>query len=342
MKSNRGDIAVIACNSGQKFAKNIVEYLTERYNKENLKPTFRLIDSTETHFANGEIKTTINEPIRGVDAYIVQLLDDPLDKYSVNDNFFSLLTAINAAYNSDAETITVVIPQFPNSRQERRKGRESLTAMLASRFMEEAGADRILTIDIHSEAIVGFSKKAKLDNLHASRHIIKALHSYNIIDDNTVMVAPDVGSAETVRYYSRELKKEMAMIVKERDYSKPSTVISAQLVGNVKDKNVVIVDDMIATGGTLIAACKTLKDFGAKSINVAVTFPFFNGSAVEKIDKAYKDGIITTIIGTNAVWRGEEFTKNHPWYKEINITRYFGKVIFEINHMNSISAMLRS
>ncbi len=340
MKSSRGKLGIMSCDSGRPFAEKVISHLEDIYSKKGIEEEFKYINSQEVHFANGEIKTMISEPVRGLDLYIIQLMDDPLSKYSVNDNLMSLATAVNAAFNSDVETITAVIPQFPNSRQERRKGRESLNAAMISRFIEDAGANRVLTIDIHAEAIVGFFSKARLDNLHASKEIIRYFQAHNLVSPNTVVVAPDVGSAETARYYSREMNSDMAMIVKERDYSKASTVVSTRLVGTVKDRDILIIDDMIATGGTLIAACKTLKEYGANKINVAVTFPFFNGDAVSKIDAAYRDGYIDSIAGTNAVFRGEEFIKNHPWYREVDITKLFADVIYSINHMKSISGLI--
>lgn len=336
MSLDRGQLGIIACNSGKPFVGRMVEYLQQKF------VNFRYIKTTETHFANGEIKTTIDEPIRGMDIYIVQLMDDPLSDYSVNDNLMALATAVNAAYNSDASTITAVIPQFPNARQERRKGRESVTASMVASFIEASGASRVLTIDIHAEAIAGFFHHARLDNLHASHQLMKAMRKRDLITEKTVVVAPDVGSAETARYYSRELGTDMAMIVKERDYSKASVVIDAKLVGDVKGRNVVIVDDMIATGGTLIAACQTLKDFGAENIDVFCTFPFFNGSAIEKLDEACRTGAIRSVTGTNAVWRGTEFATEHPWYHEVDVARLFGKVILTINHMESIANMLEN
>lgn len=340
MKSNRGQLGIMSCNSGKLFTDKVVAQLEKIYNKKAREEEFCCVKSNEVHFANGEIKTVILEPVRGYDLYIVQLMDDPLSKYSVNDNIMALATAVNAAYNSDVSSITAVIPQFPNARQERRKGRESLTAAMVASFIENSGANRVLTLDIHAEAIVGFFRKARLDNLHASSEIIKHLLQNKLVDKDTVVVAPDVGSAETARYYSRELGTDMAMIVKERDYSKTSVVVSTRLVGSVKDRHVIIIDDMIATGGTLLAACQTLKDYGAKDINVAVTFPFFNGPAVENIDKAHKDGIIDSIIGTNAVFRGDNFNQQHSWYKEVDVTTLFAEVIYSVNHMKSISGFL--
>jgi len=342
MSADRGQLGIISCNSGRDFAEGVVNYLKDKYRDENHLERFRYIKTTETLFANGEIKTTIEEPIRGMDVYVIQLMDDPLNPRSTNDNLMALATAVNAAFNSDAGTITAVIPQFPNARQERRKGRESVTASMVASFIESCGAQRVLTIDIHAEAIAGFFQRTRLDNLHASRQLMDAMVHRKLIDENTVVVAPDVGSAETARYYSRELKSDMALIVKERDYSKPSTVVETRLVGDVKGRNAVIVDDMVATGGTLIAACEKLKEFGVKNIDVFCTFPFFNGSAIEKLDKAHKDGTIRSVTGTNAVWRGADFTEDHEWFNEVDITRLFAKVIYHINHMKSISNILES
>lgn len=340
MEQSRGKLGIITCRSGKAFADRVVQHIESIYGKRLGESGFKYLLSEEVHFANGELKTVLHEPVRGYDLYILQLMDDPLSSNSVNDNLMALATAVNAAYNSDPNSVTAVIPQFPNSRQERRKGRESLTAAMTAQFLEECGAGRVLTIDIHAEAIVGFFRKARLDNLHASKELIRYLRENDLISPETVVVAPDVGSAETARFYSRELKRDMAMIVKERDYSKTSTVISTRLVGNVKDRDILIIDDMIATGGTLIAACRTLKEFGARRIDVAATFPFFNGSAVQNIDAAWHEGIINTVAGTNAVWRGEDFVKKHQWYREVDVTRLFAEVIYRINHMKSISELL--
>ncbi|MCK5807959.1 ribose-phosphate diphosphokinase [bacterium] len=340
MYSDRGQLGIIACDSAREFAELVVKHLKKMYRRDNNETRFKYIKSTETMFANGEIKTTLDEPVRGSDVYVIQLVDDPLSTRSVNDNLMSLTTTINAAYNSDVSNITAVIPQFPYSRQERRKGRESLTAAMVATFMEECGMQRVLTIDIHAEAIGGFFHRARLDNLHASYSLMKAMRTRNLINETTVMVAPDVGSAETARYYSRELETDMALIVKERDYSQASTVVDTRLVGDVTNKDVIIVDDMIATGGTLLAACKRLKEFGAHTIHVFVTFAFFNGDAVEKIDAAFKEGIIHSITGTNGVWRGAAFSEKHEWYHEVDISQVFAKTIYRINHMKSISKIL--
>lgn len=209
-------------------------------------------------------------------------------------------------------------------------------------MLESAGAQRVLTLDIHAEAIQGFFRFTKLEDMHASGEIIDYLINQLKLDTkNLVVTGPDVGSAERARHYSKIFGTDLAIVDKERDYSTVSKVESMRLVGNVKDRDVLIVDDMIATGGTLINAARLLKDKGAKKIIVAISLPFFNGNAIERIQKAYEEGIIERVIGTDAVFWGEEFVAKTPWYEEVSVAPLFAKVIYNINMKRSVSQLLR-
>jgi len=339
---SRGALAIAACNSGLSFAERVIKELCIIAKKEGEKLESRLRDTQEIVFPNGEVKVVINEFIRGDDFYIIQCIDDPLSDRSVNDNLMALITAIHAAYQSDPDHITAVIPQFPYARQERRKTREAISAKLVAKFLEDAGAQRVLTLDIHAEAIQGFFSYTKLEDMHASREIKNYLLNTLKLDiKNLVVTGPDVGSAEKARHYSKRLGTSFAIVDKARDYSKPGEVESMRLVGDVKDKNVLIVDDMIATGGTMIHAAKLLKENGAKDIIVAVSLPFFNGNAVEKIERAYQEEIIKMVIGTDAVFWGESFVQNTEWYQEVTVAPLFARVIYNINRKRSVSQLLR-
>lgn len=337
----RGKIALMACKSGRPLAERVVSHLSEIFintNERDYVP--KIVESNEIWFANSEVKTVIEENIRGNDIYIIQAMDDPMSERTVNDNLLALFTAIDAAYQSDVDQITVVIPQYPYSRQERKKARECITAKLVAGFLESTQAIRVLTVDVHAEAIVGFFRKIKFENLHASRIIIDTFIN-DSSDMDFIVVAPDVGSAHRARFYSKEFQKGLAIIDKERNYAIPGTIESMRLVGDVKDKNVFIGDDMIATGSTLISACNLLKDNGAKDIYLACTFPFFNGSAIEKFDKAYSEGLIKQVIGTDCVFRGDQFKKDHPWYREVSVSPLIAKVIYNINRKQSVSELLK-
>lgn len=339
---SRGALSIAACNSGKGFANRVIQELQRIAEKENDKTVYQLKKTTETVFANREVKFVIEEFIRGDDFYIIQCIDDPLSEQSVNDNLMVLVTAIHAAYQSDPDHITAVIPQFPYSRQERRKTREAISAKIVAQLLENVGAQRVLTLDIHSEAIQGFFTYTKLENLHASGEIIDYLLNHLKLDTkNLVVTGPDVGSAEKARHYSKRLGTSFAIVDKARDYSRPSTIEKMRLVGDVKDRDILIVDDMIATGKTMLGAASLLKENGAKDIYVCVSLPFFNKDAVENIEKAYREGIIKLVVGTDAVFWGEAFVKNTEWYEEVSVAPLFARVIYNINKKRSVSQLLR-
>jgi ribose-phosphate pyrophosphokinase len=338
--SNRGELCLLACESGRPLAKRILKHLNTIISSDSPDTKLALVNTKEITFANGEIKTIIKENIRGADVYIVQAVDDPQSNKSINDNLLALMTAINAAYQSDADSITAVCPQFPYSRQERKKTREGITAKQIACFLESSGADRIITLDIHSEAIQGFFNKARMEDLHASTPLISFIKK-NLALKNLVVACADVGGAEKARYYSKKLHTSFAVVDKARDYSKESVVESMRLVGDVAGKNVLIPDDMISTGGTIVNAAKLLKKHNAKDIYVACSLPFFNHPALELIEEAYKQGYIKCIMGTDAVHWGEQFSKKHPWYIEVSIAPLFAHVIYNINTRQSVSALLK-
>lgn len=337
---HRGRLSIVACNSGKLFASRVEHALIDLIRAEDGvgEPVIR--QSQEITFANGEIKTVIEENIRGDDVYVFQCLDDPQSDKSVNDNLMALVTAINAVYQSDPDRITAVIPQFPYSRQERKKAREAITARLVANLMEAAGATRVITLDIHAEAIEGFFQRAILEDLHASKAIIQYIEE-NVPKTNMCIVAPDTGGADMARYYSNQFQCPLAVVDKARDYSKASVVESMRLVGDVDGKRIIMPDDLIATGGTLINACRLLKEHGAAEIYLACSLPFFNGNAPEKLDKAHEQGLFEVVVGTDAVIHGEAFFKAHPWYREVSVADLFGHVLFNINRKRSVSALLK-
>jgi ribose-phosphate pyrophosphokinase len=341
MMTSRGNLTILSCESGRLFAERVVNALNEIVTQNVYSEKFRLKNTEEITFANGEIKTVINENIRGDDVYIIQLLDDPNSAKSVNDNLMSLFTAINAAYQSDAESITAVIPHFSYSRQERKKTREGITAKQIAMFIEVSGANRVITLDLHAEAIQGFFQNARMEDLHASRTLINYIKTKNHFTNPLVITGPDVGSAERARHYSKALGVEFAVVDKVRDYSKISAIESMRLVGDVEGKDVLIVDDMISTGGTLVNASKVLKEKGAEKIIALSSLPFFNGNAIEKLEKATTDKVIDKVIGTDAVFHGEAFVDQHDWYEEVSVAPLFAQVIYNINRKRSVSELLR-
>lgn len=337
--NTRGEIGIISCEAGLFFAKKVLDSLDEISTKEESPCSIKQIKTKETRFANREIKTEILDSIRGLDIYIIQDVANKELPYSIDENIMALKTAIDAARRSDAHYITVILPAYPYARQDKSITRECITAALIAKEIEELGTNRVITLDIHNTATAGFFRKAILEILNAKKNICEYVKE-NIPSDNLTIIAPDTGAVRRAQEFAEKLQRPLAIVYKQRDYSKPSTVAKTILIGEVKDQDCLIVDDMIATGGTIIKVAKTLKENGANKIYVACSLAFFDGEAKTLFETAHQEGLIELIIGTDAVHQPTSFTENTKWYKEVSVAKYFAKVIFNLNHNMSISKLL--
>jgi len=266
---------VLAGTSNINLCKDIARYLK-----------LKLVNTNIKRFSDGEIYVEINENIRGNSVFLVQSTSNP-----ANDNLMELLICIDALRRSSAKNITAVIPYFGYARQDRKVvPRTSISAKLVSNLITNAGANRILTVDLHAGQIQGFFD-IPVDNLFATptfaRHIRK-----NIKNNNLICVSPDAGGVERARDLARRINVNLAIIDKRRPAQGKSIVMN--IVGNVKNKTCVIVDDIIDTGGTIVNAAKSLKNKGAKEIYVYITHAVLSNNAVEKIEKSQVKKLITT------------------------------------------------
>ena len=305
-------------------------------------------------FPNGEIKSEILESIRGKDVYIFQDVENHypvkfssgiVNNLSINDHLMTIFVTIDAAQQAGAERITLVIPNYPYARQHKAKGREGLTASRIGKIFESLGVNHIITLDIHSRDIINAFNKMRLENLHASYQIISTLTKMDgILNDDFVVVSPDTGAVDRNKFYASALKKPLALLYKERDYSKiskdatQSNISQIRLLGNVQDKTVFMADDILGTGGTLIKGMKILKENGARRIICSISLPLFSGDALDHFDQAYKEGLFYRIIGTNAVYQ-EEVIKRE-WYINVSISRLFAHVISRLHQNQSVSSLL--
>ncbi len=336
-------LKILSLNSGHRFAEQICDHLNNIAKSDNSYETkenelYSLVKGEEVTFANGELKYVIHENIRDNDVYVVQLIDDPESQKTVNDNLIALSCALNAAYYSDAARVNAVIPQFPYARQDKRKGRENISARMVGQLLEQAGAKRVITLDLHSETIEGFFSGLKLENLHMGGIFIEYVKK-NMPQDNFMIVSPDVGSAKRGGFFARELGVNLAIINKERNYAMPSAISEMRLVGKVYGKNVLITDDMISTGNTLLSALELLKNEGAEKIYIAVPLSYFSGHAIAAFDKAYEKGLFEEVISSNAVQWGRKL-KDKSWYTELDISKLFAHVIYNLHMGKSVSRLL--
>ena len=308
-----------------------------------------------TSFPNGEVKAEIQESIRGKDVYIFQDVEnrypvrfhgcDEGKALTINDHLMTLFVTIDAARQAGAQRITLVIPNYPYARQHKAKGREGLTASRIGKMFESLGVCQLITLDIHSRDIMNSFTTMRLENLHASYQIIRALSRLEgILDDDFVVVSPDTGAVDRNKFFASTLKKPLALLYKERDYSKvcknvsESNISQLRLLGNVKDKTVFMADDLLGTGGTLIKGMELLKKNGARRVICSISLPLFSGDAVSYFDKAYGEGLFYRIIGTNAVYQ-EEVLKR-PWYISVSISKLFAQAISRLHNKLSISSLL--
>ncbi len=223
-------------------------------------------------FSDGEIWVKFLENIRGSDIFIIQSTNPPAE------NLMELLIMVDAAKRASAQRITAVIPYFGYSRQDRKdQPRVSITAKLVANLITVAGADRVITMDLHAAQIQGFFD-IPFDHLYGSS-IFSGL--FNEIKDNLVVVSPDVGGIKIARSYAKRLNASLVVIDKRRPKQNLAEVV--HIIGSVKDKDVLIVDDLIDTGGTFVGAIEALKKEGAREIYGAITHPLFSGPAIERI-----------------------------------------------------------
>ncbi|MDR1325173.1 MAG: ribose-phosphate diphosphokinase [Treponema sp.] len=306
-------------------------------------------------FPNGEVKAELMESIRGKDVYLVQDVENryPVNfndgetqkVFSVNDHLMTIFVTVDAIKQAGAEQVTLVAPTYPYSRQHKKKGREGLTASRVGKMLEFLGVDRIITLDIHSREIGNSFNYTRLENLHPSYQIIRVLSQLSdVLNDDFVVVSPDTGAVDRNKFYAAALKKPLALLYKERDYSRVSkdamenNIAEIKLLGDVRNKTVFIVDDMLGTGGTLLKAMKFLKEQGAGKVIAAIGLPLFSGDAISYFDQAYKDGLFYRLIGTNAIYH--EPLLEREWYISVNITKLFAQTIARLHQGLSLSSLL--
>ena len=283
----------------------------------------KLVHSSIRKFADGEIYIEINENIRGNSIFLIQSSSAP-----ANDNLMELLLCVDALKRSSAKNITAVIPYFGYARQDRKVApRTSISAKLVSNLITKAGADRVVTVDLHAGQIQGFFD-IPVDNLFATpifaRHVKK----------NLICVAPDVGGVERTRALARKLDIGIAIIDKRRPAPGKSQVMN--VIGNVKGKTCIIVDDIIDSGGTIVNAAQALINRGAKEVHVYITHGVLSGEAVEKIKKSrIKKLVITdTIDNTDKIKKAKNI-------EVLTISNLLAEAIKRISNSTSVSDLFK-
>ena len=300
---------LFSCRSSKSIAEKIAKELGIELGK-----------SSVTKFSDGEFQPCFDESVRGDAVFIVQSTEPPAE------NLLELLLMIDAAKRASAYKVIAVIPYYGLARQDRKdRPRVSIGAKLTADLLSAAGVDRIMTMDLHADQIQGFFN-VPVDHLYSSAVFVPYIKKLNIPD--LTISAPDMGGSKRANAYSRHLQSEMVLCYKLR--KKPNVIEEMSIIGDVHDRNVIIVDDMIDTAGTICMAANMMKERGAKSIRAFATHPILSGNAVERIEKS----AIEELVVTDSV---PMYDKKCDKIKVLSIAEIFAKTIQSVTEHRSIS-----
>ncbi|MFI3321732.1 MAG: ribose-phosphate pyrophosphokinase [Rikenellaceae bacterium] len=295
-----------------------------RYLAENIAKSYgaELGNSSILEFSDGEFQPSFDESLRGCTVFIVQSTFPPVD------NLFELLMMIDAAKRASAHRIVAVLPYFGWARQDRKdRPRVSIAAKLVADMLTVAGADRIMTMDLHADQIQGFFN-VPVDHLYASGIFVPYIKSLQIED--LVVAAPDMGGAKRANAYSSYLNTPIVISHKQRE--KANVIGSMTVIGDVKDKNVIILDDMIDTAGTITKAADMMMEKGAKSVRAAVTHPVLSGPAYDRINaSALCEVIVSDTIPLDS-------TQDISKFKVLSVAEIFADIIERVYNYKEISS----
>lgn len=301
---------IFAGTASELFAKEVCKKLDVPLAKAEIK-----------RFSDGEISVQISESVRGRDVFIIQSTGAPS-----NDNLMELLVMTDALRRSSANTINAVVPYFGYARQDRKAApRVPITAKLVANMFQTAGIDRVVTIDLHAGQIQGFFD-IPVDNLYGSIVFQEYITMKNL--PNPIIASPDIGGVARARYFAQRMGLDMVIVDKRREKANESEVMN--IIGNVQDRNVIIIDDMVDTAGTMVKAASALKAQGAVSVMACATHPVLSGKAYENLD----NGELDELVVSNSL-----NSKPNKKIKVLSVAPLFAEVIRRVYHNESVDSL---
>jgi len=313
MSTYSDKLKIFAGNCHPKLAEEICDYLGTS-----------LVSAEITRFKDGEIGVAIDETVRGADVFVIQPTSPP-----VNENIMELLVMIDALRRASARRITAVVPYYGYARQDRKaQPRDPITAKLVANLITTAGARRLLSIDMHAPQIQGFFD-IPVDHLYAAPIMVDYFSDMNL--ENTTAVAPDVGAVKRVRSFAESLDIPLAIVDKRRPKANVAEV--KNVIGNVEGQNVILLDDIIDTAGTIVEAVRVLKEKGAKDVYVSASHGLFSGPAIDRL----KSAPITELVITDTIPQNEDFGMDN--LKVLSVAPLVGEAIDRIFKDLSVSVL---
>lgn len=361
-----GPLGIIALPGTEALATKIDNYLVKwraeqaAAHKENIafygyqRDTY-LIDTTIARFGSGEGKAVINDTIRGYDLYIVVDCFNYSVKYNMYgmevpkspDDHFSDLKRVISAASSKAKRINVIMPMLYEGRQHKRSSRESLDCAMALQELTTLGVENIITFDAHDQRVQNSIPHKSFENVMPTYQMIKAIvnnvDDLSVDPDHLMIISPDEGAMHRCIYFATQLGVNLGMFYKRRDYTRVvngrNPIVAHQYLGDsVEGKDIIIVDDMISSGESMLEVAKKLKELKARRIFVCTAFGLFcNG--LEIFDKAHEDGVFEKVFTTNGVYQSPELL-SREWYQSVELSKYLAYFLDTINHDLSVSTLL--
>lgn len=351
MKQRDNDLGLIVLPSFKDRGPQVNDYIAEKRGEKNKN---YIIDIDTPRFANGEAKVQINETVRNKDIFILADVGNYSCTYTINghinhmspdDHFLDIVRTISAI-SGKAKSITVFMTLMYSSRQHRRKARESLDCAMALQYLEYLGVHNVITFDVHDPNIQNVMPTKSFDTIPPIYTVLKQFAIENadeIGKDKMMVISPDAGAIERCTMYASVLGLELGLFYKRRDYTRvvdgKNPILKHDYIGSdVTGKNILIIDDMISSGESIIDIVKQLKSRGCANIYVIVTFAFFT-QGTEKFDKLYSDGMLTKVYSTNATYV-DSSVRSAPWFVEVSLTNFMAKIIDTLSRGESISEFI--
>jgi len=360
-----GQLGIIIHESCKELGKKVDDYIVERrkeefanscskYHLEEIKESY-IIDNEIIRFSNGEAKGHLKETIRGKDIFILA----DIGNYSVTYNMFGIKNRMSpddhfqdikrliSAIAGKARRIHLIMPLLYESRQDKRNSRESLDCAMALQELENMGVENIFTFDAHETRVQNAIPQTGFESLHSTYQIIKAMNNseaeIHFDKDEMMVISPDTGAMDRAIYYAGVLGLDVGLFYKRRDYKKivdgRNPIIQHEYMGaDVAGKDILIVDDMIASGGSVFDIAKELKNKNARNVYVAVSFTFFT-NGIEKMDEYYEKGYIKKLFSTNLTYVPQKF-KDSDWFEEVDMSKLISLLIDTVNYDDSVSPIL--
>lgn len=348
-------VGVIAMNGTQELAKKINNYLIRWADRNGMPGDDFLIECQCPRFSSGDAKGLIKSTVRGKDLYILidvgnysctyKLFDK--ENYMSPDDHYADLKRIIQAASGKPHRITVIMPLLYGGRQHRRSYRESLDCAVMLQELHAMGVSNVVTVDAHDPRVCNAVPLMGFDNVIPSYQVLKSMFKafpdLTVDKDHFMVVSPDEGALNRNMYYASVLGLDMGMFYKRRDYSTivngRNPIIAHEYLGtSVKGKDIFVADDIISSGESMLDIAKELKSRDAKRLFTYATYAIF-ANGLETFDKAYEDGLIDGVFGTNLTYRTPELLKR-PWFKEVDVSKYIAYFIASINHDTSISNVI--